>query len=334
MIYCGDILEDDASISNYDIHSGSTIHVLRKIEPIPTEKEYPRFTESDVQRIVSLYRSLSPTYFHKITQKDIFKRILDSCPEIRSDLVGVASLRDPIILATLSNPDVVRKFAVNHRAVIEASETIIKILKTHGGSVKRENVSPIESAGDDQLSDSSSSSGSENSPSTSRGSRGRGAPYGLRRITFDQLAAALGQFSNANSLANLSQRDLPNPPDSAQSPASGSRSQITPSMVMNALSGVLRSNLDNRVPPTQNPTSEVSADAAVPEPESISDPTPINEDIDMENDEDAQMIAGFQPKLRQMEDLGLFNKSQNIQALMICNGDLEAAVNLVLSGMN
>lgn len=46
------------------------------------------------------------------------------------------------------------------------------------------------------------------------------------------------------------------------------------------------------------------------------------------------MITGFQEQLRQMEDMGLRNKTQNIQALMICQGNLEAAVNLVLAEMN
>jgi hypothetical protein len=35
-----------------------------------------------------------------------------------------------------------------------------------------------------------------------------------------------------------------------------------------------------------------------------------------------------------MEEMGLLNKVRNIQALMVCNGNLEAAVNLVLAEMN
>lgn len=71
-------------------------------------------------------------------------------------------------------------------------------------------------------------------------------------------------------------------------------------------------------------------------------PAPI-EDEQMENDEenrqtqnerDEEMIASFQIQLRQMEDMGLTNKAANIQALMVCNGNLEAAVNLVLAEMN
>lgn len=79
---------------------------------------------------------------------------------------------------------------------------------------------------------------------------------------------------------------------------------------------------------------EVSEAPAVPE--SI-------EDEPMENAEEArqaqdardlEMIASFQVQLRQMEEMGLSNKAANIQALMVCNGNLEAAVNLVLAEMN
>lgn len=60
----------------------------------------------------------------------------------------------------------------------------------------------------------------------------------------------------------------------------------------------------------------------------------------MEEDRSAQdaryieMITGFQEQLRQMEDMGLRCKTQCIQALMVCNGNLEAAVNLVLAEMS
>lgn len=193
---------------------------------------------------------------------------------------------------------------------------------------RRENVSPVETAGDDQLS-SSSSSDSESSPSTSRAR----AQHVLRRITHDQLTRALSQFANsANSLSSLSQRIATNNSNQPSPAPSGSgRSEITPSMVMNALSGVLRSGMERR---QEQSGSETPLDIPPTETPPVSDSTPtpaaVNEDIDMD-DPDARMIASFQPQLMQMQEMGLFNKSQNIQALMICNGDLEAAVNLVLS---
>ena len=72
-------------------------------------------------------------------------------------------------------------------------------------------------------------------------------------------------------------------------------------------------------------------------PEQIEEPE-IERMEDEDNSErdarDIEMITSFQTQLRQMEDMGLSNKAANIQALMVCNGNLEAAVNLVLAEMN
>lgn len=99
-----------------------------------------------------------------------------------------------------------------------------------------------------------------------------------------------------------------------------------------------RSEAETTITSPDNITSiieeEISEAPAVPE--SI-------EDEPMENAEEArqaqdardlEMIASFQVQLRQMEEMGLSNKAANIQALMVCNGNLEAAVNLVLAEMN
>ena len=71
-------------------------------------------------------------------------------------------------------------------------------------------------------------------------------------------------------------------------------------------------------------------------PESIEDEPMVNEEEAREAQDarDLEMIASFQVQLRQMEEMGLTNKAANIQALMVCNGNLEAAVNLVLAEMN
>jgi hypothetical protein len=325
LAYCGDILEDGATLSNYGIQRGSTVQVLRKIESVPAPKQYPKFTESDVQHVVSMFRGVSATGFHKISQKEIYKQILDTHPEIRNDLVAMAALRDPIILSTLQSPDTVRRFAEHHRCLIEATETICKVLKTKTQTTKTPVA--VETAGDDQLSDSSSSSGSENSPSTSR--RGQGA---LRRVTNEQLANALREFVGSNSLASLSQRDLNSQPSSTSAPSasSSSRNQITSSMFMNALTEVLMNSGRARSADGSGDPETVSA----PQPNPPENPTPpVNQDISMD-DPDAQMIASFQPQLMAMQEMGLFNKAANIQALMLCNGNLEAAVNFVLSEMN
>lgn len=62
LAYCGNILEDNEPINRY-LRTGSTIHVLRKnIEDEP--KDYNKFTELDVSRVCSMFRSLNSGNFH------------------------------------------------------------------------------------------------------------------------------------------------------------------------------------------------------------------------------------------------------------------------------
>lgn len=63
LVYLGNILADDEPISKHPIRPGSTIHILKK----PKEEEikvYSKFTEVDVSKVVSLYRSLNSGNFH------------------------------------------------------------------------------------------------------------------------------------------------------------------------------------------------------------------------------------------------------------------------------
>jgi hypothetical protein len=90
-----------------------------------------------------------------------------------------------------------------------------------------------------------------------------------------------------------------------------------------SVSSTASSNVENlQQDPPQDPIEE-------PESERMEE-----EDTSERDARDIEMITSFQTQLRQMEDMGLSNKAANIQALMVCNGNLEAAVNLVLAEMN
>lgn len=63
LAYCGDILDDNEPINRYLIRSGSTVHVLKKAEE-DEPKDFKKFTELDVSRVCSMYRSLNSGNFH------------------------------------------------------------------------------------------------------------------------------------------------------------------------------------------------------------------------------------------------------------------------------
>lgn len=279
--------------------------------------------------------------------------IFDAHPEIKKDVVAMSILKDPILLSNLQNPDTVRKMAQHHRVLIEASESIVKALKT-AKNLMEPSPAPAMPNLDDLSDSSSSSSGSEsNAP--------RGANAG-RLITQEFLRQSLAAAQGRNSLNNISQRGLNQAGSNPISPSTSSVSVpghrfISNSMFMNAMNEVMLSNrrattsINFERPSTEaasEPTSEATATTA--ETSEIPPPAPVEEEEDeveeeeeeerMEEDRSAQdardveMITSFQTQLRQMEDMGLTNKAQNIQALMICNGNLEAAVNFVFAEMN
>lgn len=257
------------------------------------------------------------------------KAILDdSHPELRRDLVALSVLKDPIILATFSSPDTVRKFAEHHRVLIEATETIVRVLKSKTLlEVEEAPAAAMETAGDDQLSDDSSSSSSDNAPaSTSRASQ---RPASLRRVTSAQLASALMTANSFNnSLSSLSQRNLEDQPEGAPpttGTAASSSARITNSMFLSALSNVLLSNRRNADGASSNAESSDGAAPAAVQTDHVEE-----NNMSME-DADAHRVATYQPALDQMFEMGLRDRSANLQAIMLCNGNLQEAINLVLS---
>lgn len=273
----------------------------------------------------------------KISRPEVAKMIFDAHPELKKDVIAMSILKDPILLSNLQNPDTVRKLAQHHRVLIEASDTIVKALKS-AKNLTEPSPAPVQPI--DDLSDSSSSSsGSEtNSPQASNSNA-------IRRITQEYLRQSLAAAQGRNSLTNISQRNLsqaaaagsgsgsnPISPSTSSGSVPGHRF-ISSSMFMNAMNEVL---LANRRTTTNPDAPEASQDEPVqPDPA----PAPVEvesmeEDRSVQDARDIEMIASFQTQLKQMEDMGLRNKASNIQALMICNGNLEAAVNLVLAEMN
>lgn len=266
----------------------------------------------------------------------MMKTIFDAHPEIKKDVLAMSMLRDPILLSNLQNPDTVRKLAQTHRVLIEASETIVKTLKT--AKSLPEPPAPTQPNIDD-FSDSSSSSGSESNMPQASGSNNR-------RITSEYLRQSLAAAAQGrNSLNNISQRNLSqaggiSPSTSSASVPAGQRF-ISSSMFMNAMNEVLLSN--RRSAPAANPDApedltisqeptavEVPVQSESAEVDEEEDEARMEEDRSAQETRDIEMITSFQTQLRQMEELGLRNKAANIQALMVCNGNLEAAVNLVM----
>lgn len=339
-IYCGDLLENDDVLQEKGIENGSVVHLIQKKKDLPALPQADNFTEADVQQVLGIWRTVDPSNFQKVRHPEFMKNVLDANPAIRQDLWALSILKDPILLSSMQQPETIRRVAEKHYILIKASRSIVQLLNSKMIS-KSTTFSPtIESALEDALSGDSSSSEDNTSPTTSTGVRS------ARRITADQLASALAfAGSSYNSLNSISQRDADSrqttdptsqPSTSGSAPASN---RITSSMFMNALSEVIQSHRQRSTEPNSNEpepmdTSPASAVTTASAPPPAAAPGDMGAQTMSQHSTLEASLSQYRTELDQMREMGLTDTETNLQALIVCNGNVETAINLVFSGMN
>lgn len=219
-------------------------------------------------------------------------------------------LKDSILLSSMQHIETLRKFNEKHRVLLAASDLILQTIYEFSA------ISRALPMITDDLSDSSSSSDNGGPANSSQ----------ISRITSEQLAIALSLANQARySLqSSAQQNNLWEPPrnDAASSSSSGGTGpstsassaiagRITSSMFSDALSAALNSAA---------PALPASTASNVPEA-IVTPPT------DMESNS-----ARYATELQTMRDMGLIDDQVNLQALILCNGDVDAAINLLFSG--
>lgn len=249
------------------------------------------------------------------------KQVLEAYPEFHTNLGAYAILRDSILIQSMTDYETVKNIAKQYPILIHSAEFVTKTLREHLASNKPnliQNVIPME----DSLSDSSSSE--SDSPTVSPNQRGGD----IRQISRDQLTQALllAGSSSTNSLSNIAQRNqsqAPSVPSASTSSTSGasatqsSASLISSSMFSNALSQALNA---------AGTGASTQSTSAQPNPAPPADP--LNLPGPAEN-----LAERYASELKTMREMGLFEELDNIQALVVSNGNVEAAINLVLSGL-
>uniref|UniRef100_A0A182XG37 UBA domain-containing protein n=1 Tax=Anopheles quadriannulatus TaxID=34691 RepID=A0A182XG37_ANOQN len=392
LLYCGCLLKTDDILQNKGVSDGSMIHVIQKRrekDPSTEQQQQPQpedreLTEAEVQEVLSVWRTVDSSNFQKARQPEFMKNVLDAYPAIRRNLFVLSLLKDPILLSSMQQPEMVRRVAPKHPILVEASRTIVQLLNSKMISkVANCHLSaPLDSALDDPLTDSSSSDENTASPTTSA------APNTIRRITADNLASALafaGSRSSYNSLSNISQRDadsranqpeptgegsagtgtsvaanLPstsaaagsNQPTTSSNAAAG---RITSSMLLDAISMMFEQQRgeqqasgsggstagssgavsSQRVPTVVEP---MDTSPAPPTTAGAAAPEPMGNDLGAQTLSQhstlAASIGQYRRELDTMREMGLTDTETNLQALIVCNGNVESAVNLVFGGMS
>lgn len=265
------------------------------------------------------------------------KQVLEEYPEFHTNLGAYAILRDSILIQSMTEYETAKNIAKQYPILIHSAEFVTKLLREHLAANKPnliQNVQPAE----DSMSDSSSES---DSPTVSPNQRSGD----IRQISRDQLTQALllAGTASTNSLSNIAQRNQSQTTTSSASalpstssanngtgtavsapPPPSSASLISSSMFSNALSQALNAAGTG----TGTGTVSTQSTSAQSNPSAPSGPNPLN--LPGSNDNLADRYA---TELQTMREMGLFEELINIQALVISNGDVEAAINLVLSGL-
>lgn len=253
------------------------------------------------------------------------KKVLDAYPEFYTNLGAYAILKDSILISQMTSIETAINIGEEYPILIRSAEFVTKVMKEYL-SLNKPDLSTSVLPSEDSLSDSSSSE--NDSPASNNQAR---TSNNIRQVSRDQLSAALllAGSSSLNSLSNIAQRNTNSSAGGNMITPSTSSSNIAtsvPSTSSGGISNSLFSNaLSNALLFSQQPSTQSSSQQ--PQAEQSQRQSQLGA-----TGED-NLAERYANELRTMREMGLSEEMVNIQALVVSNGDVESAINLVLSGL-
>lgn len=199
LVYCGNILDDEATLHSSGIKPGVMVHVLKK-----KAKEVPKpvqsMSETDIQNLVVAFRTLTlnPSYrnaLQKLSRPDILDNIIMITPGLSQDPVAISMIQDPELLVRMGDIDTVRRIVELHPALAEAANHIAAAVHEEAvtGNASTQPTTSGYSYSLDALSDDEEMDSSQSSDSQPQSSRQQ-----FSTITAAQLAAAIASASGTS----------------------------------------------------------------------------------------------------------------------------------------
>ncbi|CAB3244607.1 unnamed protein product [Arctia plantaginis] len=329
LIHHGKILKDDLTLHDSGVKSGEMVHVVKKKVQTPPPPP-PTFTDNDLQLLNSSLRTLGCTpnapgwtrAMQLLNDESAMAEIVEQAPSIGEDCVALSILHEVELLAALgANIHTMRRGANAHPELPAALRHLTRLVRSRNSTTSSTDSVPtsgfaysLEALSEDEDADEEETEETERNP-----------------ITQEQFTAALqaatdaissssgrGGTGSQDSLVRL----LQSAGESSRTPSSATgsgtaidlgpfQSLITTEMFTEALSDVI--NRTTRYPegtPREHthPASSSQSPAA------------------RENSED------FSTQIQFMHEMGLLDDALNMRALIICAGDVNAAIDLVFSG--
>ncbi|XP_065156654.1 ubiquitin-like protein 7 [Atheta coriaria] len=310
LVYAGAELEDQHTLAFYSFKSGRTIHVLTKDKPKPLRVPKP-LSDADMQRFLSAMEEYGHKNFvQKFPRKEAITKLLAAVPDIYDDTAALGLLNDPEMIVLFSDPDVLRKVLDSHPIIAEVLPIITTYLRenpitpsssstSNQASTSTANAYSLESLSDDEDMDNNPLP-TTNNDTTREGTASAPRNSSYVAITTEQLSAALANARNFSST------------DTNSSSASASNANHTsPPIITNEMFGNALQQAFTSVNNTNNSNTTPRSN-------------PIVDDESLES-----LRTRLQPQLQQMRDMGLLDETQNIRALQLTSGDVQAAVEMV-----
>ncbi|KAJ8718580.1 hypothetical protein PYW08_002817 [Mythimna loreyi] len=329
LIHHGKILKGEATLQDSGVKSGEMVHVVKKkVHTAPAPP--PSYSDAELQQLNTSLRTLGCTpnalgwtrAMQLLNDESAMAEIVEQAPCIGEDCVALSILHEVELLAALgANIHTMRRGANAHPELPAALRHLTRLVRSRSNTSSSTESVPtsgfaysLEALSEDEDADEEENEDGERNPITheqfaaalqaateavsSSSSRGAGSNDSLLR-----LLQSAGESSRTTSSATESGTPTGGP----------SRSLITPEMFSEAISEAM-----NRAGGARNTAGTPMEQSTV----ASSSQSPVAR----EGSED------FSTQLNHMHEMGLLDDALNIRALLICSGDVNAAINLVFSG--
>jgi len=290
---------------------------MAETRPVSHDKVEPvNISEDEIKQFRLAFKSAIKTpAFSKVVkrllQKDNMESLAAACPGLTHDLVAQAFLTRPELLIHLLDAETLKKVGSKHPQILEAAHKMAAAVHEEQASASRMQSSdePAESEPGSYYLDEMSDEEMEEDDELFQGGR---APRPAQ-ITPDQLAAALaaaagggGQSSNPfMGMTGLAPPQQNNPGTVGSTSNSGVQSAVTTPGTQRITTDFFQAAMQQAMMGMTGGGAEASNEPARPD---------------------------WSSQLQTMREMGIVDEGLATQALQVMGGDLQAAVDLILSG--
>ncbi|KAL7302114.1 hypothetical protein TKK_0005341 [Trichogramma kaykai] len=363
LIYCGSLLKNDSTLQSYGLKHGSMIHVMAKRPLSPEKKEEKPLRNAQNAFSSFVNNPLLEIAVRRMAKKtEVVDKIIAQTPDLQKDAVAIAILQDPDLVTYFGDPETAESLDKEHPALVKAADLIVKAvneeaqnfaassrhLSMNNSSASSSQWSTMESLSDDDemAGDSSQSSDSPQAqPGGPRTYPAISAAHVLHAITRARrsaaAAAAMSSMTGGTSSGGASGSGPTAGPSTGLQTNGGGiiTAEMFNQAIENAFASVpALSNVGLAAPaaasslstPTSTTTptfasSGFTAAAAATANSSNGDNSPASSSV--------SSVQNLQQQITLMNEMGLHDDAINLQALQVTNGDVQAAIELVLNAL-